>query len=131
MKYHLCENTYYLNYSFLLYYSYIMVVFITVPLMNADFFLLKWLIYYSHGSQPYPGEPPALYIWISPSSITPDSTHQLIGGDCKTWSGCVRCRETYNMCSAVDTSWRGLKTTIVVFVLQNSKYMLYYNSETH
>ncbi len=29
---------------------------------------------------------------MSPSSITPDSTHQLISGDCKTWSGCVRYR---------------------------------------
>ncbi len=30
---------------------------------------------------------------MSPSSITPDSTHQLISGDCKTWSGCVRYRD--------------------------------------
>ncbi len=69
--------------------------------------------YYSSGSQTCPGEPPALYIWMSPSSITPDPTHQLISGDYKTWSGCVRCRETYKMCSAVDTSWRGLKTTVL------------------
>ncbi len=32
-----------------------------------------------------------------PSSITPDSTHQLISGDCKTWIGCL-IKETYTMC---------------------------------
>ncbi len=50
---------------------------------------------------------------MSPSSITPDSTHQLISGDCKTRSGCVRYRETYKMCSAGGTSWRGLRTTVL------------------
>ncbi len=32
---------------------------------------------------------------MSPSSITPDSTHQLISGDRNTWSRCVRYEETY------------------------------------
>ncbi len=38
------------------------------------------------------GVPPALHILYSmpPSSITPDSTHQLISGNCKTWNECVR-----------------------------------------
>ncbi len=36
---------------------------------------------------------------MSTSSNTPDYTHQLIR-DCKTWSGCVRFRETYKTCSA-------------------------------
>ncbi len=52
---------------------------------------------------------------MSPSSITPDSTHQLISGECKTWSGCVRYRETYKMCSAGGTSWRGLRTTGILY----------------
>ncbi len=60
---------------------------------------------------------------MSPSSITPDSTHQLISRDCKTWSGCVRYRETYKMCSAGGTLWRGLRTTD----LQNMCVCVYRN----
>ncbi len=41
------------------------------------------------------------------------STNQLISGACKTWSGCIRYRETYKMCSAGSTSWRGLRTTVL------------------
>ncbi len=36
---------------------------------------------------------------MSSLSDTPDSTHQLISRDCKTWIGCLT-RETYKMCRA-------------------------------
>ncbi len=57
------------------------------------------------------------FSWCTPSPAhfvcLPHLSHliQLISADCKTWSVCVRYRETYKMCSAGGTSWRGLRTT--------------------
>ncbi len=56
--------------------------------------------------------PPTLHIVCVPSSITPDSTHQLISRDSKTWNGC-QIWETYKMCSIGGARRTGLKTTLV------------------
>ncbi len=58
-----------------------------------------------------PGSSPAHVVCLP--RITPDSAHQFISGDCKCWSGSVRYRETYKMCSVGGTSWRGLKTNAI------------------
>ncbi len=56
--------------------------------------------------------PPTLHIFCVSSSITPDSTHQLISRDSKTWNGC-QIWETYKMCSVGVLGGLGLKTTLV------------------
>ncbi len=46
---------------------------------------------YTSGSQTCPEYPQPCTFCMSPSSITSIRTHQLISGDCKTWSVCVQC----------------------------------------